>query len=51
MHEFTSEEIARWDAWKHAYAVSARRSDRIARLFAVAAFAVLLTTLAIVMLQ
>ena len=31
MHEFTSEQAARWDAWQQANAVSARRSDRVAR--------------------
>ena len=33
MHDFTAEHTRRWDAWQHANAATARRSDRIARLF------------------
>jgi hypothetical protein len=33
MEGFTLEQAARWDAWQHANAISAGRSDRVARLF------------------
>ena len=45
MHEFTPEQACRWDAWQNANAVSARRSDRVARLFA---FTMLTATLMVV---
>ena len=51
MHGFTPEETARWDAWQHANTVSARRSDRVVRLFAVTLLAGLLTAVAVAMLQ
>lgn len=33
MHDFTPEELRRWDMWQQAGAISMRRSERLARLF------------------
>jgi hypothetical protein len=49
MHEFTAEQANRWDAWQHANAISARRSDRVARLFGFTMLAATLTALAVAM--
>lgn len=35
MYEFSPDDARRSNAWQNSYAVSARRSDRIARIFAV----------------
>jgi hypothetical protein len=32
LDDFTREQTLRWDAWQHAYTVSARRSDHVVRL-------------------
>ena len=40
--EFTAEQTARCDAWQHANISSARRSDRVARLFGIVGAAVLI---------
>lgn len=47
MHQFTPEQAVRWDAWQSANAVSARRSDGIARLFGFTMLAAILTGLAV----
>jgi hypothetical protein len=47
MAEFTPEQAARWDAWQHANFLSARRSDRIARLVGVTLLATTLTAVAV----
>ena len=49
MGEITLEQTARWDAWQHANALSARRIDRVARLFGVALLAATLTAVAVTM--
>jgi hypothetical protein len=49
MHEFTPEQAARWDAWQHAYRISARRSDLIARVFGVTLLASTFTAVAVAM--
>ena len=49
MQEFTAEQATRWDAWQQANAISARRSDRIARLFGFTMLAATLTAVAIAM--
>ena len=49
MPEFTSEQTARWDAWQSANAVSARRSDRVARIFGLTLLAATLTAVAVAM--
>ena len=48
MDEFTREQAARWDAWQRANVLSARRSDRLARLVGVALLAATLTAVAVV---
>lgn len=47
MHQFTPEQAVRWDAWQSANALSARRSDGIARLFGFTMLAAILTGLAV----
>lgn len=47
MQDFTAEQATRWDAWQHANAISARRSDRVARLFGFTMLAAALTAVAI----
>lgn len=49
MHDFTPEQAGRWDAWQQANAVSARHSDRVARLFGLALMAATLTGVAVAM--
>lgn len=51
MREFTLEQATRWDAWQHANAVSAERSDRLARLFAVSMLVASLAAVGVAMLQ
>ena len=51
MHEFTPEQTARWDAWQRANAVSARRSDRAARLLGMTLLAATLAMTVVAMLR
>ena len=51
MHEFTPEQAIRWDVWQHANAVSARRSDRVVRLFGLTLLAGTLAAVAVAMLR
>ena len=47
MSQFTPEQTVRWEAWQQANAVSARRSDRVARLFGLVLLAGTLAALAV----
>jgi hypothetical protein len=49
MHEFTAEQAIRWDDWQNANAISARRSDRVARLFGLTMMAATLAAVAVAM--
>ena len=49
MHEYSPDEARRWDDWRHAYAVSARRSDIIARAFGMSVLTATLIALAVAM--
>ena len=51
MDEFTPAQAIRWDAWQHANAISARRSDRVARLFSLTLLAATLAAVAVAMLR
>jgi hypothetical protein len=47
VHDFTPEQAGRWDAWQQGNAVSARHSDRVARLFSATLMAATLTAIAV----
>ena len=50
-HEYTAEQKRRWEAWQHAGAVAARRSDRIVRVVGATMFLVLLTGVWVAMMR
>jgi hypothetical protein len=51
MDEFSRAQALRWKAWQHAYAISARRSDHIARLFGLVVVAAMLTAIVVAILR
>jgi type IV secretory pathway component VirB8 len=51
MVDFNPEQLRRWDAWRHANAISMRRNDRIARVFGLMMLAATVMAVVVAMLR